>query len=66
MAMKLEIGDKVELKKQHPCGNKEFVILRTGADFVIRCEKCQKQMWVSRATVEKSIKKIIYSNNSTQ
>lgn len=59
MAMKLEVGERVELRKQHPCGNKEFVILRTGADFVIKCEKCQKQMWISRTVLEKSIKKVI-------
>lgn len=59
MAMKLEIGDKVELKKQHPCGNKEFEVLRTGADFVIKCLKCEKQMWIARNVLEKSIKKIV-------
>ena len=58
MAMKLEVGDRVELKKQHPCGNKEFEVLRTGADFVIKCLKCEKQMWISRAILEKSIKKV--------
>ncbi len=59
MAMKLEIGDRLELKKQHPCGNKEFEILRTGADFVIKCMKCEKQMWIARSVLEKSVKKIL-------
>ncbi|KAB3537842.1 DUF951 domain-containing protein [Alkaliphilus pronyensis] len=59
MPMKLEVGDKVELKKQHPCGNHIFEILRTGADFRIRCVKCDRQVWIDRPTLEKRIKKVI-------
>lgn len=59
MPMKLEVGDIVELKKQHPCGNKNFEIIRTGADFRIKCLGCQKQLWLSRVKLEKGIKKVI-------
>ena len=31
--MDYEVGDIVKLKKQHPCGSKEWRILRVGADF---------------------------------
>lgn len=57
--MELNIGDKVELKKQHPCGGKEFEILRAGMDFRIRCTKCDAQVWIARAKLEKRIKKVI-------
>ena len=30
--MDYEVGDIVKLKKQHPCGSKEWRILRVGAD----------------------------------
>lgn len=59
MPMELKIGDIVELKKPHPCGNKKWEILRTGADFVIKCLQCGHQAMVSRPKLEKSIKKII-------
>jgi len=56
--MKLDVGDIVDLKKQHPCGNKRFEILRTGADFRIKCLGCEKQIWLSRPVLEKRIRKV--------
>ena len=32
-----EVGDIVTLKKPHPCGSKEWEILRVGADFRLKC-----------------------------
>jgi len=58
MKEKLEIKDIVQLKKQHPCGNKDFEIMRTGADFRIKCLKCEKQIWLARTVLEKRIKRI--------
>ena len=33
----LKIGDIVEVKKQHPCGSKQWKILRLGVDFKLEC-----------------------------
>ncbi len=38
--MDLRLNDRVELKKQHPCGNKIFIITRVGMDIKWRCEEC--------------------------
>lgn len=62
MPIKLEVGDIVELKKQHPCGSKQWQILRVGADFRIKCVGCEHQVMISRIKLEKNIKKIIFSN----
>jgi len=59
MPMKLNIGDKVETKKAHPCGSKEWEILRVGMDFRIKCVGCGHQLWIPRVKFEKSIKKVI-------
>ncbi|MBC7766248.1 MAG: DUF951 domain-containing protein [Hyphomonadaceae bacterium] len=59
MPMKLFVGDIVELKKQHPCGNKQWEVMRIGADFRIKCLKCEHQLMLPRSSFEKSIKKII-------
>ncbi len=64
MKEKLEIEDIVQLKKQHPCGNKDFEIMRTGADFRIKCLKCEKQIWLARTVLEKRVKKIVKSEKS--
>ena len=53
-----EIGDIIKLKKQHPCGSKEWEILRVGADFRLRCLGCDHQIMISRALVEKNQKTI--------
>ncbi|GAE90756.1 hypothetical protein JCM21531_4393 [Acetivibrio straminisolvens JCM 21531] len=37
MEHKYCIGEIVELKKQHPCGSKQWEITRVGADFKIKC-----------------------------
>ena len=31
--MDIQVGDVVTLKKQHPCGSREWEVLRIGADF---------------------------------
>lgn len=58
MPMKLNIGDVVELKKQHPCGCKDFKIIRVGMDFKIKCLKCERVVQLDRETLEKRIKKV--------
>lgn len=35
--MEYKIGDIVELKKKHPCGSKEWEIIRIGVDFKFKC-----------------------------
>lgn len=57
--MDVEVGDKIITKKQHPCGSKEFLVLRVGMDFRIRCEGCGHEVMVPRAKIEKNIKKIV-------
>ncbi len=59
--MELKIGDKIEMKKPHPCGSKEFTLLRIGMDFKIRCEGCGREVMAPRKKIEKNIKKVIQS-----
>lgn len=56
--MDIRVSDVVTLKKQHPCGGSDFLVLRIGMDFRIRCLSCGREMMLPRKTVEKSIKKI--------
>ena len=61
MPIKLHLGDIVELKKEHPCGSKQWEITRTGADIRIKCLGCGRQVLIPRPKFEKSMKKIIKS-----
>ncbi len=57
--MEYQIGDVVKLKKQHPCGSREWEVLRVGADFRLKCMGCGHQIMVPRKLVEKNTKEII-------
>lgn len=57
--LNINVGDRIEMKKQHPCGGKMFSVLRVGMDFKIKCEKCGHEIMASRGKIEKNIKKII-------
>jgi hypothetical protein len=56
---KYYLGDIVEMKKPHPCGNNEWEILRTGMDFRIKCTNCGRLVLLPRPKFEKSVKKIL-------
>lgn len=53
-----EVGDTVRLKKPHPCGSKEWEVLRVGADFRLKCAGCGHQVMVARKLVEKNLRGI--------
>ena len=64
MPIKFEIGDVVELKKNHPCGGNTFEIMRIGMDFRIKCFTCDKQLWIERAELERRLKKHIIKDEA--
>lgn len=57
--MNINIGDKAEMKKTHPCGEKIFEILRVGMDFKMKCCGCGREVMLPRAKAEKNIKRIL-------
>jgi len=64
MPLDLRLNDIVELKKQHPCGSKEWTILRVGADFRIQCNGCGHRVMIPRVKLEKSVRKIKRSEDA--
>ena len=57
--LKLSVGDVLELKKPHPCGNKLFKIIRVGSDVRTVCIECGRDLTMDRIKFEKSVKKIV-------
>lgn len=57
--MDIRVGDRLIMKKKHPCGENEFLVLRVGADFKIRCTACGREVMLERVKVEKNIKKVL-------
>ncbi len=56
--MDIQIGDRLILKKGHPCGGQEWDVLRVGADIRIKCGLCGHLVMLPRTKLEKQIKKI--------
>lgn len=52
----LRPGDRVRLRKPHPCGGDTFRILRVGGDVRVICETCGRDMTVDRIKLEKAIR----------
>ena len=55
----LLLGDLVQMRKTHPCGSKEWLVLRIGMDIKLRCLGCGHEIMAPRRKVEKSIRRII-------
>jgi len=51
-------GDRVTLKKAHPCGSQVWLVIRAGADVTLRCDKCGHVTVMGRRALEKATKKV--------
>ncbi len=56
--MDIRVGDVLTMKKAHPCGAKDWQVLRVGADFKLRCVGCGREVMGERLKFEKNIRKI--------
>ncbi len=66
IVLNVNVGDILVMKKNHPCGDNRFLVLRVGMDFKVRCLKCSREVMVPRAKIEKNIKSIISQSDDTQ
>ena len=62
MVVTFNLGDIVEMKKQHPCGSHEFEVIRVGADIKIKCTGCGRIVMIPRTKFVKGAKKIVKSS----
>ena len=58
MPMDIQVGDILTMKKEHPCGSQDWLVLRVGMDFKLRCSGCGREMMQPRSKVEKSLKQV--------
>ena len=57
--IRLDVADKLCLKKKHPCGCDTFTVVRGGTDVRIVCDGCGRDLTLPRESLEKMIKKVI-------
>ena len=56
--MDIKVGDTLIMKKNHPCGENRFSVLRIGMDFKLRCQKCGHEIMIPRSKAEKGVKRV--------
>lgn len=52
-AVDLRIGDRISLRKAHPCGSHDWRVIRLGADIGLTCEGCGHRILMDRLDVER-------------
>lgn len=61
MPMDIRVGDRLTMKKQHPCGSADWLVLRTGADFRLRCCGCGHEVMGPRSRFERNIRHVLHA-----
>lgn len=65
MPMDIRVGDRLTMKKQHPCGSADWLVLRTGADFRLRCCGCGHEVMGPRSRFERNIRHVLHAEEQT-
>ena len=51
-----KLGDIVETKKPHVCGNNKWSVIRVGADIKLKCVGCEREIMMAKYELDKKIK----------
>lgn len=58
MEKEFALGQRVVMKKPHPCGSNEWKIIRLGMDIRIKCLNCGRSVLIPRGKFERRVKEI--------
>lgn len=56
MLPELQMNDVLRLRKPHPCGNTDWVVVRLGADIGLKCLDCGRRILLPRREVARRMK----------
>jgi hypothetical protein len=56
MLPELQMNDVLRLRKPHPCGNTDWVVVRLGADIGLKCLGCGRRILLPRREVSRRMK----------
>jgi hypothetical protein len=51
--VELQLGDRITLRKAHPCGGHAWMVVRLGADIGLTCDQCGHRVLLDRLVVER-------------
>jgi len=52
----MRMGDVIRLRKPHPCGSTDWVVVRIGADIGIKCLGCGRRVLLPRRELARRMK----------
>jgi hypothetical protein len=60
----LKLDDVVRLRKPHPCGSTDWVVVRLGADIGIKCLGCGRRVLLPRRELARRLKAYVHSDDA--
>jgi hypothetical protein len=59
MLTDLQMDDILRLRKPHPCGSTDWIVVRLGADIGLKCLGCGRRILMPRREVARRLKKVV-------
>ena len=66
MLPNLQLNDHVRLRKLHPCGSYEWIVVRLGADIGLECVVCKRRVLLTRRDLVRRLKAILPKDKNEQ
>lgn len=63
MLTDLQMEDVLRLRKPHPCGSTDWVVVRLGADIGLKCLGCGRRILLSRRDVARRMKSYVHKQD---
>lgn len=57
--VQIALGDRIRLRKPHPCGGYEWQVVRLGTDIGLVCQTCRHRVLLPRGEFNKRFKSIV-------
>lgn len=58
-SLDIALGDVVELRKPHPCGGRQWQVVRLGADIGLVCQRCGRRVLMPRSQLAKRLRAVV-------
>jgi hypothetical protein len=59
--LRWQVGDRMRLRKPHPCGGDTWRLTRTGADMGLECLTCGRRVMLDREEFNRRVKERVGS-----
>ena len=56
MAMDVQVQDVLGMKKAHACGSRQWLVMRSGMDFRLRCRGWGHEVMLARSKAEEEVR----------